>query len=263
MARFDPRLAYRLARVAALAYEPDGEALRAGLADLGFSLRGEYEIGSTRAIMVKGTVDDRLGLVLAFRGTRRNFADILTDIEGWPYRPACLDGEIVDRGFWFALASIYPDILADLRAEPAGFDLTVTGHSLGGALATLFAARALHEPVPVGVERLVTFGSPRCVGAFLARTLDGCIPVSWRIVHRTDVVPVVPRPWMRFRHLDALAWIGPALIVHERPARWLYHGLRAFDWLWRIRNWPEFLDHRIIDGYARALSRAVVYGGKR
>ena len=69
----------------------------------------------------------------------------------------------------------------------------MTGHSLGGALATLAAAR--HQ-----ADVLWTFGAPRVGDALFARSLAGT--AIGRVVNGNDPVPAVPppgRPW-RFRH---------------------------------------------------------------
>lgn len=45
----------------------------------------------------------------------------------------------------------------------AGAPLYVTGHSLGGAVATLFAARNAVDPEPVIIDGAETFGAPKCM----------------------------------------------------------------------------------------------------
>lgn len=40
---------------------------------------------------------------------------------------------------------------------------------------------------------MYNYGSPRVGNAAFARTYDQCVPDSWRVTNRLDVVPRVPR----------------------------------------------------------------------
>jgi triacylglycerol lipase len=79
-------------------------------------------------------------------------------------------------------------LAADL--DPASLPLVVTGHSLGGALATLLvtdltASTALKP-------QAWTFASPRVGDATFAARYGGLSTVSWRIYNQVDVVPYFP-----------------------------------------------------------------------
>ncbi len=69
--------------------------------------------------------------------------------------------------------------------------VTITGHSLGGALATLLAldvARNTSQESPV----VFTFASPRVGEEFFANDFNDTVPASYRIYNNTDVVPDLP-----------------------------------------------------------------------
>jgi predicted alpha/beta-hydrolase family hydrolase len=85
------------------------------------------------------------------------------------------------------------------RAE----QVVVTGHSLGGAVATIIAAQLQDHHAPV---HLVTFGSPRPGGAKFRDRLR--IPHD-RFVHGMDVVPHMPLAAFGFRHTS------PAIVLPE------------------------------------------------
>lgn len=91
----------------------------------------------------------------------------------------------------------------------AGVDLCgadqviVTGHSLGGAVATIIAAHLQDRHFPV---HLVTFGSPRPGGAKFRDRLR--VP-HHRFVHGMDVVPHMPLAAFGFRH------VSPAIALPE------------------------------------------------
>ncbi|MBV8575548.1 MAG: lipase family protein, partial [Acetobacteraceae bacterium] len=90
-----------------------------------------------------------------------------------------------------------------VRAQSAGDAasvMTVVGHSLGSALATLYTLENAHED-RVRHPLLCTFASPRVgddafVAAFSALPLT-----SWRIVNKPDVVPMLPPEIGGFAHV--------------------------------------------------------------
>lgn len=142
--------------------------------------------------------------VFAFRGTTRNYEDILTDMRGVPwYDPRvgwCHSGFLKKtRSFWGRWLRDQVE-----RAREAGSRIVLTGHSLGGAEATIAAALAIVElRAPVG---LITFGSPR-VG-FCSRLREIIAPRArvLRYVRGKDIVPRVPpiSGILRRSHVDTL-----------------------------------------------------------
>ena len=85
--------------------------------------------------------------------------------------------------------------------------LFVTGHSLGGAIATLTAYHAVsHHPEIY----LYTFGSPRVVNKLLSRKITDTLKGrSFRCVHGDDIVPRVP-PLLNYTHVHELVYFDPA-----------------------------------------------------
>lgn len=78
--------------------------------------------------------------------------------------------------------------LADL--DPADLPMVVTGHSLGGALATLLVtdltANTALKP------QAWTFASPKVGDSAFAARYGGLSTVSWRIYNQVDIVPYFP-----------------------------------------------------------------------
>jgi hypothetical protein len=80
--------------------------------------------------------------------------------------------------------------------------VTVCGHSLGGALATLLALDLAANTVfshPV----IYTYGSPRTGDSLFASTFDQVVTNSYRIENRLDIVPKLPPP-LAYQHVDEL-----------------------------------------------------------
>ena len=88
-----------------------------------------------------------------------------------------------------------------------------TGHSLGGALATLGACY-FGVVYPSILVNCVTFGSPR-VGCnqFIKVFAEHCNN-SYRFVNENDPVPSFPSSW-RFKHVKGCSWINNDKILNE------------------------------------------------
>lgn len=279
-------LAARLAQASRLAYTPDPADLGRELARLGFVLQQHYDVQGTRAYLAVGSVAGarqgppdraRPDLLIGYQGTTRNWWQILDDIDARPHHPAELGGVMVDTGFWCGVDRIFAELLQDLRergpelardgagggAGSARLPVWLAGHSLGGAFATVTAARLIAAGIQVA--GLVTFGSPRAGGAGLGELLRP-IPAFWRVVHCADIVPLVPTLGLGYRHagrfvyLDRLgvAQIAPPLFAAGVDRLLSVAGRLAQD-LGRgeCNPWhaPQFVDHRIA-GYEAALARA-------
>ena len=105
-------------------------------------------------------------------------------------------------GFEAAVAKVWPRIKSAIADRPpAEQSIFFTGHSLGGALAIIAAARAAKE-LSVQPVAVFTYGSPRpgdgqFSGAYPAALGDA----TFRYVHGTDVVPTVGPSLVGFRHV--------------------------------------------------------------
>ena len=73
----------------------------------------------------------------------------------------------------------------------------VTGHSLGGALATLATADLAQNRSLKDQLQLYNYGAPRVGDLSFATFFSTIAPNSYRIINLTDVVPMVPPPRLR------------------------------------------------------------------
>ena len=76
------------------------------------------------------------------------------------------------------------------EVDPAGLPVVVTGHSLGGALATLLVAD-LNANTSLKPQAW-TFASPNVGDAVFAARYAAMSTVSWRIYNQVDAVPYFP-----------------------------------------------------------------------
>jgi triacylglycerol lipase len=153
------------------------------------------DLTGTGALLVKSSSPTPFS-VLVFRGTEQEVQDFVHDADTWPI-PAFGGTVRVHRGFKRALNSVWTPIAAALdRVEGPLF---YAGHSLGGALAMLAAARRPPRAV-------YTFGSPRVGDVKFVERLKN-VPV-FRVVHGNDLIASVPPEAFGFRHAGQEHRIG-------------------------------------------------------
>lgn len=256
-ARDDLTLAVEAARLAYLRFE-DVHTGRPALATL-LSVQG-----FGKPVIFRSTATDSEGFgamrkdgsaLIALRGTQiDHINEVLSDDQvvrmAWP-----LGAGRVHSGFATAALELWPVIEQWLNLTARHrTSLTITGHSLGAAIATLLAE-------PAGADFLVALGSPRvgdpdftehmCVNTHLrvARLVDCCDVV-------TELVPAS----LGFEHIHGLGYIDRYGVMQDDPSPALIHQDQQkarFDYLARyadnaenvfLRDWA---DHSPIN-YVRA-----------
>jgi hypothetical protein len=150
--------------------------------------------------------DARGHVIVAFRGTQPDsHSDLLADAR---FLPIAWSGPgRVHRGFRSALESVLPAIEAWL-AERRGTRLTLTGHSLGAAMATLLAALRPEA-------ELVTIGCPRVGNAEFGAAFEG--RQARRYVDTVDLVTRVPPEALGYAHVGEEIYIDADGRLH-RPS---------------------------------------------
>lgn len=136
-------------------------------------------------------------VLLTFRGTELKMGsveELIATATQWltnfNVAQTTSNGHRVHQGFDRELDRFFvklPEIVRDHGAATKPF--IVTGHSAGGALATL-AGRRLHESV-VQVDGIYTYSSPRVGDRAFATSFP--IPL-YRFEYRDDIIPHVPFP---------------------------------------------------------------------
>ncbi|KAM7462315.1 hypothetical protein LguiA_030436 [Lonicera macranthoides] len=157
---------------------------------------------------------ERKRLVVAFRGTEQTrWKDLMTDLMLVPagLNPERIGGDFkqevqVHSGFLSAYDSVRSRMISliklavgytDDSAQPLSkWHIYVTGHSLGGALATLLALELSSSQLAKRGAISVTmynFGSPRVGNKKFAEVYNKKVKDSWRVVNHRDIIPTVPR----------------------------------------------------------------------
>ena len=144
--------------------------------------------------------DDR-SIYVVFRGSSSitNFIDDMNFFQvPYPYCEKCS----VHKGFYSANAAVVKDITEEvLRLQKMfpSYDVVVTGHSLGAAVATLCAVDLIDANVQN--VKLINFGSPRVGDIEAAEYISDRIFKKFRITNHKDVVPHLPLS-VNFMHIS-------------------------------------------------------------
>jgi triacylglycerol lipase len=160
--------------------------------------------------------------VVAFRGTDDKL-DMRTDAWAAKTTPEWLPGVEVHRGFLVALESV----VARIDAEVGERKVWICGHSLGGALATLYALRC--AILGRSVAGVVTLGQPRVGTASFAEHYQTRLASRHiRVQNLADPVPRVPPSAWSWAHVGT-RWL---LDRHGRrtDVPWWRSMLDAIDW---------------------------------
>lgn len=168
-----------------LAYSKDPVVIASSLERVGFSLVDAFDLRGTAGIVAEGPAFS----ALVFRGS--------DDVRAWMTNLDALPeqwrgGGRAHRGFAAALDVAWPAVEAAMGQTSEPF--VMTGHSLGGALATLAASL-------VPEAELVTFGSPRVGDTAFADAMKYRPAASRRYVDNRDIVCRLPSARLGYRHV--------------------------------------------------------------
>ena len=197
----------KLLRILDYDHQKELEKLKQGLRDINMQLIGKpFDVEGTQAFLAH----NNKFLVLAFRGTEANSTkDIKADVSA--KLTGAQDGGRVHKGFKDAFEHVEQEIQDRLKqfAKYQDFPLYITGHSLGGALATIASRRLEHQG---GIAAVYTFGSPRVADEDWVSDME--VPY-YRLVNAADCVTMLPPNgdivavinWL----MQFVPWLGPSI----------------------------------------------------
>lgn len=149
---------------------------------------------------------------VAFMGTDDNCKDILKkELMFWktPYM-----GVNCHSGFAGLMNEIYPQIETFLSKLPQDKPFIYTGHSLGGAMATMLA---LHKHP----SEIYTFGSPRVSGGH--KFLQHFNSVSFfRYITLGDMIPLLPMSFFGYDH------VAPPIVLNIKGNPFKTHRISTY-----------------------------------
>jgi hypothetical protein len=106
------------------------------------------------------------------------------------------------------------DALAALPFNHVVNSLTICGHSLGGALATLLALDVAAN-TNFKHPTIYTYASPRTGDTLFAHTYNQVVPNTYRIANRVDIVPKLPLPPL-YEHVAGLYELNSIKLIPPR-----------------------------------------------
>lgn len=219
----DPGNAYWMARIANQVYQTvsDGNQLPNE-----YSILNNLKAEDDDFVSVKGVdknsaqaaiIEHKDYICLAFRGTNE-LADWLDNIN--IFSTKALFGDF-HRGFWQSVEDIWQMLMAHLNKLQAVCKrpIFITGHSLGGAMATIAAARFIHEDKPF--TSVYTFGQPRTLTRDTAYIFNSeCKDRFHRFHNNNDIVTRVPTRFMGYSHIGSYLYISEEKAIHAETGFW-------------------------------------------
>ncbi|KAF1831946.1 alpha/beta-hydrolase [Decorospora gaudefroyi] len=141
-------------------------------------------------------------IVLSLRGSR-SIRNWLTNVQ-FPVTPTSICPTCsASFGFWTSWLEAQTNVLTTLEQAHRDFPtytLIATGHSLGGALASLAAGVLRARGTSID---LYTYGAPKIGLAGISRFISASGKGhTFRVTHRNDPVPKLPPALLGYRHLS-------------------------------------------------------------
>lgn len=155
------------------------------------------------------TDSSRKEIVLSVRGSI-NIRNWLTNLDFGQEDCSLTSGCGVHSGFqnaWKEISAAATAAVAKARKANPSFKVVATGHSLGGAVATLGAANLRVGGTPVDIY---TYGSPRVGNSQLAGFISNQAGGEFRVTNAKDPVPRLPPLVFGYRHTSPEYWLSGA-----------------------------------------------------
>lgn len=201
-AQYEPTLATRLAHASLESYQ--SAAVVEKMAQTYWGPHCQvwfFNVESTQCALIANEEE----LVVCFRGSESKMEDWLVDLD-FTLVPGPLGG-LVHGGFYDGLSLVWSsldEVVRGLMAERPR-KLLITGHSLGGALATLAAAQWKADGQEVNA--VYTYGQPRSGNNEFGRAYNLALRSrSFRLVNNLDVVTRIPPRSVGYSHMGTLVY---------------------------------------------------------
>ena len=158
----------------------------------------------SRAIMGYDGISQ--SLFVAFRGSS-NIQNWINNLQVSHISPYENNNIKVDKGFYNSYLYLKDEIFKNLNSLTINYktnQISVTGHSLGAAQATLLSFDLLYNP-NYELLNVYTYGSPRVGNEDFSHDFTSHF-LSNRITHYYDIVPHVPEEILGYLHIGNEIW---------------------------------------------------------
>ncbi|KAF7552581.1 hypothetical protein G7Z17_g4223 [Cylindrodendrum hubeiense] len=149
----------------------------------------------------------RKEIVISIRGSS-NIRNWITNLDfGQDSCSTLVSGCGAHSGFqnaWNEIATAAKAAIVSAKAANPSYTVVSTGHSLGGAVATLAAAYLRKGGIALD---LYTFGSPRVGDGDFADFVTNQAGAEYRVTHGDDPVPRLPPIIFGYRHTSPEYWL--------------------------------------------------------
>jgi len=177
--------------------------------------------------------------ILAFRGSSTSMdwvSDFIAQQKPFPFIE---NAGNTHKGFTDIYMSVRPAIFELLEHIDPNKPLFITGHSLGGALATLAAIDIAHNST-YGPPIVYTFGAPRVGDPNFVKLYNYSVPLHWRIQNKYDIVP----------HL-------PTLVYHSPNTDETYYYLHVKGEVLQSFRYGSVASNHLLESYFKHLAKSM------
>ncbi|RDW56567.1 hypothetical protein BP6252_14095 [Coleophoma cylindrospora] len=139
-------------------------------------------------------------IVISYMGTT-NFDNIVADCD-------LVSGCKLHQGFQYAWEDVQMYTMDAIKAATAAYPsyaVVVTGHSLGGGVATIAAAYIRAAGIPADIY---SYGSPRVGNTEFVNFVDAQQGSNYRVTHTTDPITRYPGQFFGYRHTSPEFWLS-------------------------------------------------------
>jgi predicted lipase len=168
----------------------------------------EDKIENNGELIIIGYNKPTNSVFIGFRGSSniQNWISNIQIVFTHPYEDSTI---AVSDGFYKLYMSFREQLLEKIQIVTKKYDINnvfITGHSLGGALATLCAFDIMYNELPYTISQHITFGSPRVGNNVFFYYFKAFGIYSKRVTHQYDIVPHVPEEFLGYEHINNEIW---------------------------------------------------------